>query len=94
MSSKEINSQVAKLARINESIGSLHFEAVKDDESSDYLVRIGIIRVVHSLSEDEAKEIAETLNKFLGGGIDELVYRNACEIKRLIDSVSDQKPIV
>lgn len=87
MSSQDINSRIAKLARINESVGKLRFEAVQDEDGSEWLVRIGIVRVVHSISEDEAKKLSEILNNALGVAFKKIIFENSDEIKTLIDSV-------
>ncbi|MCK9435037.1 MAG: hypothetical protein M0R32_09535 [Candidatus Cloacimonetes bacterium] len=92
MSSKEINARIAKLARISESVSSLHFEAVHDEENSEWLVRIGIVRVVHSVSEEEAKEIARILNESISAGAIKIISTNANEIKSMIESmISEEK---
>ena len=88
---QNINSRIAKLAKINESVGNLHFEAIQDDDSSDWVVRIGIVRVVNSVSEDEAKEIAEILNLSITTGASRIISKNSSEITTLIESITDKQ---
>lgn len=90
MSHKKTNARIAKLARINESIGNIHFESIQDEESSEWIVRMGIVRIVHSISEEEAKKIAEILNKAVSVGIKEIAATNAFEIRTLIDNLSTE----
>ena len=90
MMNQNTNSKIAKLAKINESVGTLHFEAVQDDDSSDWVVRIGIVRVVNSISEEEAKEIAEILNLAIMSGASCIISKNSSEITKLIDSLTDK----
>jgi hypothetical protein len=85
------NSKIAKLARINESVGNIHFDAVQDEDSSEWLVRIGIVRIVHSISEEEAKEIAEIMNASIANGARHIISKNSSEITTLIESITEKK---
>lgn len=87
MDYKEIHSRIAKLARINESIGSAHFDAVKDDDAEEWVIRFGIVKVIYALSENEAKEISAILNRGLEAGVTSITERNVAEIKEIIDSI-------
>lgn len=90
MNHKKTNARISKLARINESVGNINFEAIQDEESTEWIVRMGIVRIVHSVSEVEAKKIVEILNKGIGTSIQEIVSTNAFEIKTLIDNMATE----
>ena len=89
MSDNSTNIRIAKLARINEQLGSIRFEAIQDEDNSDWVIRFGVVKIVHSLKEEEARKIANTLNKWYESGVEEIVYKNAVEISELISSLSN-----
>ena len=89
MSGNSTNIRISKLARINEQLGGIRFEAVPDEDSSDWVIRFGVVKIVHSLREEEAKAIVEILNKSYESGVEEIVYKNAVEISDLISSLSN-----
>lgn len=91
MNSKEINTKISRLARINESVGNIHFEAVHDEENTEWQVRMGIVRIVYSISEEEAKMLAQILNSALNVGVEKIISTNSTEIKSLIDFVPNQE---
>jgi hypothetical protein len=84
---QQTSSQIARLARINESVSSITFDAVQDADGMDWIVRWGTVRIVDSISEEDAKEIAAVLCNSLLTGVTAIVEKNNRAITDLINSI-------